>query len=113
MLLGIVSTSCISEKYDAEPAYGVAMLDQDQDGFYEYDDCDDNDPNIGEGRAWYADTDKDVYGDPDDSLVDCDQPDGYVDNDSDCNDQDETINPDATETVGDSIDSNCNGNNDD
>jgi hypothetical protein len=113
LLLGVVSTGCISQKsFVGEPEYGVAMVDQDGDGFYEYNDCDDNDSDVGEPSAWYADTDSDGFGDANDTLSDCEQPQGYVDNDTDCNDQDDTVNPDAAETTGDTIDSNCNGEDD-
>ena len=44
VLLGLsaLSVAC------AEPQsmYGVPMVDNDEDGFYEYDDCDDNNPDI-------------------------------------------------------------------
>jgi hypothetical protein len=111
MLLGLVSTGCISAKNVGEPEYGVAMMDMDLDGdgIYESYDCDDNDSAIGEAIDWYADIDADGYGDPSDVISDCLQPDNYVDNQDDCNDQDATINPDGTEETGDDIDSNCDG----
>ncbi|MFK7904619.1 MAG: M43 family zinc metalloprotease [Chitinophagales bacterium] len=37
---------------------------------------------------WYADTDSDTYGDTASSLSECDQPEGYVANNTDCNDSD-------------------------
>jgi hypothetical protein len=40
---------------------------------------------------WYADVDEDGFGDPDDSIESCDQPTGYVDNNLDCDDSDDSI----------------------
>jgi len=73
-----------------------------------YDDnCDGNidDENI---NVWYADADEDTYGDPNTTLTQCDQPDGYVDNALDCLDTDGTVNPDGTEVCDDGIDQDCN-----
>ena len=109
ILLGVAVTGCI-DKNVGEPEYGVAMLDADLDGFYEYSDCDDADPEVGDPEYWYADVDGDGYGDPDSSFAECDQPEGYVDNDGDCDDSDATINPDIEEMPDDGIDSNCDGN---
>ena len=41
--------------------------------------------------TWYADTDNDTYGDPHNYIVACDQPDGYVPNDEDCDDGNASI----------------------
>ena len=54
----------------------------------------------------FADADGDGYGDPD-SVVEC-TVDGAVDDDSDCDDTDEAINPGAAEAC-DGIDNNCDG----
>jgi len=44
---------------------------------------------------WYADDDGDGYGDPGDVLEDCSPPDGYADNNEDCDDTDGDINPET------------------
>ncbi|TVR88641.1 MAG: T9SS C-terminal target domain-containing protein [Saprospirales bacterium] len=63
------------------------------------------DPN----SIWYADNDGDGFGNPLDSIIACEQPTGYVDNNLDCDDTDPDVNPDAVE-VCDGIDNNCDGN---
>ncbi|MCP4805060.1 MAG: hypothetical protein GY884_06900 [Proteobacteria bacterium] len=68
--------------------------DDDCDG--ETDEADAIDPT-----TWYGDTDSDGYGDPSDSLDQCDQPSGYVDDSSDCDDEDSQVNPGATEVCDD------------
>ncbi|MFT5681284.1 MAG: hypothetical protein ACI8RZ_002190 [Myxococcota bacterium] len=69
----------------------------------------DCDGSIDEGAAgtdiFYADDDGDGYGDPDLSTTDCEAPSGYVENGEDCDDGNNTISPDGTES--------CNGEDDD
>ena len=60
---------------------------------------------------WWADADGDSYGDPDVTTTACRLPEGYVDNDLDCDDANPNINPGADE-VCDDIDNNCNDEND-
>ena len=56
--------------------------------------------------TWYADTDGDGFGDAASSVVDCDQPADHVSDDSDCDDSDGAVNPDATEMC-DGVDNDC------
>ncbi|WP_394826035.1 putative metal-binding motif-containing protein [Pendulispora albinea] len=65
-------------------------------------------------RRWYKDQDGDTFGAPTPSvLTACVPPAGYtVNRGGDCNDGNAAINPAATETPGDGIDSNCNGSDD-
>ncbi len=62
---------------------------------------------------WYADTDADLYGDPDAYWgTACDNPGGMSVDNTDCDDSDPTINPGVVETWYDGIDSDCAGDDD-
>jgi hypothetical protein len=60
--------------------------------------------------TFYLDSDQDGYGDADNAieLENPEPPDGYVENDDDCDDANAAINPGARE-VCDQVDNNCNG----
>ena len=58
--------------------------------------------------TWYLDADLDGYGDAGTSYTGCEQPSGYLEDDSDCDDADSAVSPDAEE-VCDSVDNNCDG----
>ncbi|MBT3221840.1 MAG: hypothetical protein HN348_22410, partial [Proteobacteria bacterium] len=95
------------------------------------DDCDDNDDEVNPDAteicdtidnncdeqvnedlgqtSYYQDFDGDTYGDPNSSTVWCEEPDGYVSNDTDCDDNNQDIYPNAADTQGDGVDSNCDG----
>ena len=72
-------------------------------------DIDDDDAGLDPSTAstWYADTDTDSYGDASASVVACDQPSGYVADDTDCDDTEGTANPGGTEVPGDGVDNDC------
>lgn len=71
----------------------------------------DCDGEIDEGTflTFYADSDSDGFGDPNMTVEACSAPNGYVDNSSDCNDNDASINPNADEIPNDNIDQDCDG----
>ncbi len=104
--------------------------DEDQDGWaVEEGDCDDTNPEVYPGAeevcngiddncdgqvdeglpvvTYYPDADGDGYGAPLPVQEACEQPEGFVEVPGDCNDRDETINPDAEE-ICDGIDNDCN-----
>ena len=58
--------------------------------------------------TWYADADGDGFGDPETIEECCIQPEGYVENNQDCDDIDGTIHPDAAEEC-DELDNDCDG----
>ncbi|HFA48832.1 MAG TPA: hypothetical protein ENJ95_07435, partial [Bacteroidetes bacterium] len=90
------------------------QIDADNDGFGALCDCDDNNADANENTAYYPDNDGDGFGDANADATDaCEPPTGMVSNNSDCNDEDANINPEATEICGDGIDNNCDGQVDD
>jgi len=111
--------------------------DLDGDGHKDtVDDCDDTDPSVyggdvpatetcdgkdndcngvvddgaADATTWYSDSDSDGYGDDGNTVQSCEQPDGYVADGGDCNDDDTDYHPDAPETdCTDPNDYNCDG----
>ena len=82
--------------------------DNDNDGFDSTVDCDDNDPQVTVGPLWFADTDNDGFGDPNFSMNACTQPQGYANNDLDCDDTNFNVKPTGIE-VCNGIDDDCDG----
>ncbi len=114
--------------------YGLFAKDTDGDGVQNIFDCNDNnatinpneveicdfvdnncDGQVDEGfqNAWYLDADGDGFGDiGSDQQLSCTPVPGRVDNRTDCDDTDATINPMASEEC-DGIDNDCDGAEDD
>lgn len=86
----------------------IALFDKDGDGIASVDDCDDDDPTV--PILWFRDQDGDGFGLEADSLLECVQPDGYVDNSLDCDDT--LVEKNALDEDGDG-DTTCDGDCDD
>ncbi len=84
--------------------------DNDADGVFWDEDCDDEDPWVGAASDWYLDGDGDGYGDAGSSTSDCSAPSGHVADDTDCDDGDASVNPGATEVCDAAdVDEDCDG----
>jgi hypothetical protein len=62
-----------------------------------------------DAEEWYADVDGDGFGDPDSTVLACNQPDGHLSVAGDCNDSVPAIHPGAAEIWYDGVDQNCDG----
>jgi hypothetical protein len=73
------------------------------------DDCDEESDEGLRQILFFLDGDGDTFGNPalDLGVTACNAPAGYVDNPFDCEDEDATINPDATEVCDGGIDNDC------
>ncbi len=78
-------------------------IDDDCDGY-----IDDQDPDVTGTSVWYVDYDGDGYGGLRLTRDACDQPPGYVADNTDCDDLDASANPGADE-VCDGVDNDCDG----
>ena len=73
------------------------------------DDCEGgaNEADAVDAPTWYEDFDEDTFGNPLETLVQCTQPVGYVEDDTDCNDEAGTVHPDADDVACDGFDNDC------
>jgi hypothetical protein len=100
----------VANSDDCDDALGSVNPDADEicDGLDNDCDNDVDGDNAIDKATWYADADEDGFGDPAVTADACDAPAGFVGNPDDCDDDEETINPDADETC-DDLDRNCDG----
>ena len=113
-----------------DPSISVQECIQPSGYVSDYSDCDDLDSLVNPGQVelcdgidndcdtlvdeglsqqWFVDNDGDTFGDINNSLQDCNQPSGYVLDDTDCDDSDPLINIQTTEIPYDGIDQDCSG----
>jgi hypothetical protein len=84
------------------------VLDADDDGIPNNQDCDDKDAGAGEAAAWFVDADGDGYGALGGSITACEPPEGYTANSDDCDDANAAIHPDQADECN-AIDDDCDG----
>ena len=133
--IGVEVTDSYGGVGSAEVTFSVINADQDGDGFFSDEDCNDNDrlinpdarewcdgvdnncdgvvdePTAMDAKDWYADLDGDGWGDESDVTTACDAPPESADRDGDCDDSEPAAHPYADE-VCDGIDNNCDGESD-
>ena len=112
-----VDTQESSEAPDSYVELGTDCADSDAtinpDAIEQCDGVDNNcdgetdEDSAADAITWYADSDSDTYGDPVTPDVECYQPTGYVEDNSDCNDDNAATYPGATEIWYDGEDGDC------
>ena len=131
--LGVAGCTGVPTPHKPSGQQPYDRVDRDGDGVPAGEDCNDSDPSIfpdadeacnlvdddcdGEideevRLVYYRDADGDTFGNPSDLLAACEQPEGYVVNDEDCNDASADAFP-GGEEVCDGLDNDCDGSTDD
>ena len=124
-VLGIGLSACSGDNPD--------KTDADGDGYVASEDCDDTNASIHpdaeelcdaidnncddvidtdavDATPFFADTDGDTFGDASSEQLACDAPEGFVVDNTDCDDTNAAVNPGAVEVCdGDNIDEDCDG----
>jgi uncharacterized protein (TIGR03382 family) len=109
-------------------------LDADGDGYASCEECNDSDLAVNPGATetcngfddncdgisdgadaadaltWYADNDGDGFGNPEAQELACEAPEGFVEDASDCDDNETSVNPESEEIWYDGTDQNCDEN---
>ncbi|NJB87476.1 pectin methylesterase-like acyl-CoA thioesterase [Lewinella marina] len=97
------------EDFDNDGIGDICDPDDDNDEVADTEDCDPYNASIHTQQVFYADRDRDGYGDASVTLTDCTAPAGYVSVAGDCDDGDRTVYPGAPELC-DGVDNDCDGN---
>ena len=132
LLLASAAMACNDKGSTTDDTGTYVPVDADGDGFTDDVDCNDDDPEINpyaaelcddidndcdgliddeddaveDASSFYSDADGDGYGDPDSETMACSQPDGLIEDNSDCDDLNYEISPGAEE-ICDDIDNDC------
>tara|TARA_Y100000310_G_scaffold280284_1_gene299895 strand:+ start:274 stop:2385 length:2112 start_codon:yes stop_codon:yes gene_type:complete len=94
------NTDCDDTNYDVNPTALEYCNEID-------DDCDELiDEEAVDAPTWYRDYDADNYGNPNAYITSCDQPEGYLEDNTDCEDDNFNVNP-GVEEICNGIDDNC------
>jgi len=97
---------------DSDPS--VYLGAEERCGNSQDDDCDGEIDEDGTGsRTFYADLDRDDFGDPRSPIQRCEAGDGVVEDNTDCDDTQDDVNPDMVDDTCDDRDDDCNGRVDD
>ncbi|MBM74737.1 MAG: hypothetical protein CMK59_05005, partial [Proteobacteria bacterium] len=94
---------------DCDDSSASISPDQPELCFDETDNnCDDaiDDASSVDASEWYLDFDDDSFGDENDSITACEQPENHVSDNTDCDDENDAVYPNADEFCND-IDDNC------
>jgi hypothetical protein len=94
---------------DADGMPDGCDIDRDGDGWFEWEDCDENDPAVGAAETYYPDFDGDGYGNSSVPFLTCAPGAMFVLIGGDCDAADPAIHPGASEGCFDAWDFNCDG----
>lgn len=108
------NTNCDIGAFEASCGNAVVEAEFDED-------CDEGDVLDGDGcssaceseSTWYQDSDVDTYGNPDVSVMAVENPEGYVSDNTDCDDNNAEVSPEGVDDQCDDVDNNCDGTTDD
>jgi len=102
---------CDDTTSDVHPSASEICNEVDDDCDGDTDDADSS-LDVSTAQTWFSDDDGDGFGDASAALLACEQPAGAVTDATDCDDQNNTVNPDASEICdpsGPALDNDCDG----
>jgi hypothetical protein len=105
----VLATLISCKGKDESDTSDTSSLDGDGDGLIGEDDCDDSDEAIGGPGEWFIDADSDGFGNAAATTVtECEAPQGYVADATDCDDTLQDVHPGAEEACN-NVDDDCDG----